>query len=699
MPISRRTFLGTVAMSTSLGKIPQLGPLFAGESEAQPENAPKKPSPSWLGKMPLVIAGNDDDFPLFRRREGGGTTWQEDEFRNEQSEETVRQLRDLGVTMIITHLFKGFGIEAEKEYWDNSLQLAKLARQNGMKVGFYVGSTIAYETFLLEDPTADTWLVPDFLGQPVFFEDQTFRKRVYFMHPGYRTYIRRVLEIGQREFQPDLIHFDNTSLQAEPAVFQHPLAVEEFRKYLRAKYSAAEIKKRLGFSDLKYVVPPKYGGKMSAINDPLFQEWAGFRCEQLTGYYAEMEQLLRELNPEIAVESNPHSGLAGSNTIWEEGISYPMLLAHMDAVWGEEGNAAGVTGDGILVSRIRSFKMASSLRNTLFVETGSSTLQMAESMAFGRQCLGYIADISRINEIPEQQRRYIRFFHENFEYYRDVEDVVDVALLYSHATMGFNNDRPQVSFMLCGQTLIQGKIPFTISFDQALRDLSKYKVLLLADQECLDDSKLALIRQFVSAGGGLVATEQSSLYTERRLRRPDFGLKDLFGVGAQPWQGRGIPEKAAKVGTVRNRVGVGKVAYLSEIRPEIEKPPADRMDSQYWKLPMNWKELVEVIRWAAGGQLSLEVAGPLTVVTEVTQQEEQGRLLVHFLNYDVASVPLVHNITAALRIPDAKRVKAMTLLTPDEPGTVTLPYTTGGGRVTFTLPKLATYSVVAIELV
>ena len=250
-------------------------------------------------------------LPLFVRRRGGGTTWQEEDFNKECTEETVSRLHDLGVTMVIPHLFKGFGIEAERESLGNSKQLANLARKYGMKVGLYVGSTIAYETFLLEKPEAEEWFVPDFMGRPVFYDDQTFRKRVYFMHPGYREYIRRVLEIGAKEFRADLIHFDNTSMQAQPAIFQHPLAAQDFREYLRNKYSGEELKKRLGFSDVKYVLPPKYDRPLSTIDDPLFQEWADFRCHQLNAYYAEMEAFLRQLNPEVAVESNPHAEMSG----------------------------------------------------------------------------------------------------------------------------------------------------------------------------------------------------------------------------------------------------------------------------------------------------------------------------------------------------------------------------------------------------
>lgn len=151
---------------------------------------------------------------------------------------------------------------------------------------------------------------------------------------------------------------------------------------------------------------------MGPINDPLFQEWADFRCTQLERYYAEMEELLRGQNPQVAVETNPHSGISGRNTVWEQGVDYPRLLAHMDAVWTEEGDPAGVTKDGILVSRIRSFKMTNTLHNTLFVAAGGfggAVLQMAESLAFNRQCIGDIGGVLAEYDTREPVRRYVRF--------------------------------------------------------------------------------------------------------------------------------------------------------------------------------------------------------------------------------------------------------------------------------------------------
>src|SRR5215472_16036171 len=422
-----------------------------------------KPRPAWLHDMPVVLVSNHDSMPIFRRRVGGNTTYQVEEYEKEHTEEAVRKLKELGVTVVITHFYKGFGLEAERHHQRKALELAALVHKYGMKLGVYVGSTIAYETFLAEKPEAESWFVPDYLGKPVFYDSQTFRKRVYFMHPGYREYMRRVLRTAEDEFHADLIHFDNTSMQAEPAIFQHPLAIQDFREFLKAKYTPAELERRFGFSDVRYVLPPRYDRPLGAIDEPLFEEWADFRCRQLESYYAEMAAFVRSLNPNVAIATNPHSGISGRNTVWEQGVDYPGLLRSMDIVWTEEGNEAGVNDDGILVSKIRTYKMASSLGKRVLTYTagpGGGKLQMAESMAYNRQSLGMIGGGLAGYDTPPDERKYVQYFVHHFADYRDVHTISDIAVLHSHATMGFNNDLPWQSAMLLEQTLIQAGIPF-----------------------------------------------------------------------------------------------------------------------------------------------------------------------------------------------------------------------------------------------
>lgn len=680
------------------------------DQTAQGTTAATSP-PAWLNAEPLIIVGNWDSMPIFRRRVGGGTTWQEDDYRKEHSEETVRRLKDLGVTMAIIHFYKGFGLEAEKEHQKDARKLAALLHKYGIRVGVYIGSTIAYETFLAEKPEAADWFVPDFLGKPVFYDDQTFRKRVYFMHPGYREYMKRVLRLAVEDLKVDDIDFDNTSMQAQPPILQHPLAIQDFRDYLQNKYPREVLKKRLGFSDVRYVLPPRWDKPLRTINDPLFQEWADFRCYQLNRYYAEMAQFIRGMNPNVVISTNPHSGISGKNTVWDQGVDYPGLLPYMDIVWTEEGDEAGVTPEGILVSKIRTYKMATALHKRVLTYTAEISpngtlvsgkaggkLQMAESMAYNRQCLGEVGDVLAGYSATDDQRKYIKFFVDHFDHYREVANVADVAVLHSYASMAFNNDRPWQSAMLFEQTLIQAKIPFDIIFDHHLKDLSRYRVLALPDQECLNNEQLDLIRRFVQRGGGLVATEHSSLYTEWRQRRPDFGLHDLLKVNAPPWHGASEPEDLLKTDPARNIVGGGRVVYLPEVKPAVEKPPTAPMTSAYWKLPVNQQELIEAVKWAAGQGLSLEVKAPATVTAELIEQKQKGELVLHLLNYDVARTPSVTNIEVSLQLPQGKKVKNVSLLSPDEETAGTLPVTARDGRASFVVPRLETYDLVVIQL-
>ncbi len=666
----------------------------------RPSGGPPVSRPAWLKQEPLIIAGNWDSMPIFRRRVGGNPLWQEEDYAREHTEETVRKLKDLGVTMAVIHFYKAYGLEAEKEQLDDARKLAALCKKHGLRVGVYVGSTVAYETFLAEKPEAEQWFVPSYMGRPVYYPGHSFRKRVYFMHPGYRQYMKRVLEIAVKDLRVDLIHFDNTSLQAQPEVFYHPQAVKDFREFLESKYTPEMRKKRFGFSEVRFVEPPVWDGPQSVLIDPMMQEWADFRCRQLAGYYGEMAAFIRGLNPEVAVENNPHSGISGRNTVWTQGVDYPRLLAHTDVVWTEEGNQAGVTPDGILISKIRTYKMASTLGNSIFTYTaggGGSTLQMAEAMAYNRRNLGMVGGVLAGYEATPVQREYIRFYRNNFPLYRDVQSRPDVAVLHSYASLAFNNDLPWQSTMLFEQALIQGKVPFDIIFDRQLEDLSRYRVLVLADQECLSDLQVQQVRDFVLRGGSVVATEHTSLFNEWRQRRRDFALRDLFEVNSPEWRGARAQEDLLNAAEVRHVAGKGRVVYLASVKPVIEKPPAAPMTSKYWKLPANSQEMLDAVKWAAGGSLSLEVKAPLTVTAEFQEDLSNKRLLIHLLNYDSAKKP-VGSVGVAVRIPEGSAVDRVTVLSPDTPGAGSLQWTMANGKATFAVPNLATYRLVLIQL-
>jgi len=62
--------------------------------------------------------------------------------------------------------------------------------------------------------------------------------------------------------------------------------------------------------------------------------------------------------------------------------------------------------------------------------------------------------------------------------------------------------------------------------------LSRFKTLILPNVACLSQAQCDGLKNFVKAGGGLVATFESSLYDEQGNKKSNFGLSELFGVDA-----------------------------------------------------------------------------------------------------------------------------------------------------------------------
>lgn len=88
---------------------------------------------------------------------------------------------------------------------------------------------------------------------------------------------------------------------------------------------------------------------------------------------------------------------------------------------------------------------------------------------------------------------------------------------------------------------LEEHLPLAVINDWNLNteDLSRYKVLILANTACLDNRQVAAIEQYIRGGGGLVATVDTSLFDEFGDPRPNFALAGVLGVNY-----RGLPTQA-----------------------------------------------------------------------------------------------------------------------------------------------------------
>jgi len=274
-----------------------------------------------------------------------------------------------------------------------------------------------------------------------------------------------------------------------------------------------------------------------------------------------------------------------------------------------------------------------------------------------------------------------------------------VAVLRSYPSLAYNSYAPLASTVGFEQTLIQAKIPFDIIFEDDLKDLSKYKVLVLANTECMSDKDIELIRSYVRNGGGLVATGSASLYDQWRRPRPGFGLEDVLNLSRRDaretlgayrisdaistWIG------AEQVHTKMTAFGRGRAIYVPRVIPGYGGTTV-RMN-----LPTNWPELVEAVKWASGYNSSIKVLAPLTVVMNLCEKTKKDQLLLHLVNF---KQDLIKDIPVEMQVPAGKKVKSITLISTDIADIKPVEFKQEKQVLNFRVPELRIYDLLVIRL-
>ena len=433
---------------------------------------------AWVDDGLVLGWGNHEAF-IFRVRKGGGRpyeqTWQQ--WLSEHSDETVIAAREAGIEVFHTHGYKGFGYEAEKPEMEMLADLSRLVHKHGMKLDTYCQvMTIVPETLYAEEPRAEEWIQRDEQGRPILLtygNQQSWRCKPNLVHPDYREYYReKIVRTLIEKCDTDLIHFDNYDCNREPDSDRSPVTVAAFRDYLERKYPTdRERIERFGHTNLHRMSPPVWNKENRAesvrvIHDPVQQEWIDFRCWVMADWLKEMTAFARSLKPDIAIDVNPH-GLMGRNRAYQAALWHPWFMKYTEVIWSEEANRAGYDDRGVVISKIRTFKLGRSLDNIVLTYKGDDR-QYAEGLAFN-QTLGniHLGDSGRRGKAGQSvHRKYYDFYIKHRGLYTGTVNREDAAVLRSYATMAYDNHRAALEQCMFEQAMIQGQVPFDLVFDR-----------------------------------------------------------------------------------------------------------------------------------------------------------------------------------------------------------------------------------------
>jgi hypothetical protein len=656
---------------------------------------------AWI-RNGLISAGGDHEPYIYVVRRGGQRLDAHEHYEYEQSEALIRKLKDEGAEVFHTHLYKGLGMVAEKQGMEDAVRAAAIAHRLGMKVDNYVQwSTLMYETFFAEEPRAAGWVQCDQWGQPIMLQygyQQSFRYRPCFSNQEYIDYFKKVVRYAVVEVKTDFIHFDNFIMNMEPDSCHCNGCKTGFRKFLKTKYSPQQRKERFGFENVDYVNPPLWNrwnppDKLDVIFDPVFQEWIEFRCKVQADALGQMAALIRSLNTGVVIEINC-GGLVGENNPWTRGNDFSQLLKHTQAFVSERDSPPGFQSDGRLITSIRTMKMARRYENVAIVTQTSSEIGLGERLAFNQT----IVNLARSPRL----KKYVSFYKKNRDLYVGTKDLAAVTVFWSHPSITYHNSRAGLTAILVQQALIQSRIPFHLSFGDDLSQLSPdtCKVLILPDSECLSDEEIEQIRRFVQTGGGLVATGHAGLYDQWRRLRITPGLEGL--VDNQPMASAYEEEVAATTvlaGTpTQKQFGKGRVVYLPGIEFDGSMPPAEpyfHIGPEFWKRPKNWEQVVSAVSWVSQSGPLLQVSGPDFLVSNLVEQADKRRRIVHLVNYN-SQVPSIEDIAVRCAIPEGTPASAVQLYCVDTDNVRSLDFHMDGQQAVFAVPKLNVYCMAVV---
>lgn len=115
-------------------------------------------------------------------------------------------------------------------------------------------------------------------------------------------------------------------------------------------------------------------------------------------------------------------------------------------------------------------------------------------------------------------------------YVRDTESVSDIALSMTNRAWSAptHGHEAVLATEAMHQALVHGHFQFDVLKLPA--DLSKYRLLILAEQAVMSAEEADTVRSFVQNGGCLFATGAVSLLDEAGAARPNFALSDVLGV-------------------------------------------------------------------------------------------------------------------------------------------------------------------------
>jgi hypothetical protein len=282
--------------------------------------------------------------------------------------------------------------------------------------------------------------------------------------------------------------------------------------------------------------------------DAAYRDYVAWEQQRLFELWAVWDKAIQQARPGARYIANSGGGAASGLDMKKVGELAPTLFADRQcragdmAPWanGKNGKEYRATLGNKAIGGIFNVGIVSPYRWLNGVKNAEETrLWVQDGMANGlrpwfNMVSGQVHDKRGLKVIED-----LYVWHNKWErYFRNTEPIARVGIVYSQQTAQFHAGPQRMQRLVeqptdgMYQALVEARIPFEMVHEKMLdaENIDKFKVLLLPNIAALSDAQCQQLRDYVTRGGSLVATYETSLYDEMGNQRSDFALGSLFGA-------------------------------------------------------------------------------------------------------------------------------------------------------------------------
>jgi hypothetical protein len=291
------------------------------------------------------------------------------------------------------------------------------------------------------------------------------------------------------------------------------------------------------------------------------------------------------------------------------------------------------------------------------------------------------------------------------------------------------------------KSLRESHIPFGVITKRNLADLARYQIVILPNVLMMDEEEAQAFRAYVRGGGALYASKYSSLITKDGRRQHDFLLADVFGISFEGETQESYTYIAPATGaeelfapyTARHPLGLGVSQMRVTARPgakvlaTLTLPYTDPADPVHFasihndppgrptrhpalvlnrfgqgqamyvagdleSFDFHREIFIRLIRLLARS-FAFEADAPKAVEVTLFHQEDRRRFIINLVNFqkELPNIP-VEGIRVKVRL-DGKNVRRVLILPMEKESG----YTISDGYAEFTVPRLETFAMLALD--